>query len=108
MVYSKQSNKLEGANLVKQYEQTTFLMAQEKKQPNDCATTCKDRYGNVIHIGDYVKSVVGLGWCKLAEGYVSEMFLIEEAGIFLKIVNSLGRTIAEAENPRYYYVVEKE
>ena len=87
-----------------QYEQMAFITKQEEKQADDCILNCKDRYGNKICIGDYVRAVCGEPYYKSIEGYVKRFILIEEGGIFLELITITGKVIAELENPLFYKV----
>lgn len=89
---------------VKQYEQMTFIAKQGNEVTNDSIILCKDRYGNDVHVGDYVRLVGGPSLCKPLEGYVSQFILVEEAGVFLKLTTVTGRVIADLENPLFYRV----
>lgn len=93
---------------MKQYEQMTFVTKQENDGANDCIIHCEDRYGNEIHVGDYVRAVCGAPWYKTLEGYVKQVKLIEEAGVFLELATITGKVIAELENPLFYQVETEE
>ena len=89
------------------YEQLNFHNKAKREVTNVFPEECRDRNGNMIHVGDYVRAIRGEDYFRNIEGIVEQIIPHEEAGSYMVITSITGRVLESHANPLFYEVVNK-